>query len=138
LIAQHEALTPRELSSRLELTGAESLSAWMGRLQKWRIVVQTGRTKSTRYYVEPTIMRKMDFSTATTLTRIEPPRLRALILEDLRRHPNSGIGDINRRIGAEISRNQIRKEIKNLCNQGEIEAEKEKRWRQYSLKQKAV
>jgi ATP-dependent DNA helicase RecG len=137
LIAQHEALTPRELSSRLELTGAESLSAWMGRLQKWRIVVQTGRTKSTRYYVEPTIMRKMDFSTATTLTRIEPPRLRALILEDLRRHPNSGIGDINRRIGAEISRNQIRKEIKNLCNQGEIEAEKEKRWRQYSLKQKA-
>jgi ATP-dependent DNA helicase RecG len=137
LIAQHEALTSRELSSRLELTGAESLSAWMGRLQKWRIVVQTGRTKSTRYYVEPTIMRKMDFSTATTLTRIEPPRLRALILEDLRRHPNSGIGDINRRIGAEISRNQIRKEIKNLCNQGEIEAEKEKRWRQYSLKQKA-
>jgi ATP-dependent DNA helicase RecG len=135
LLAQHEALAARDLLLGLELAGAESLSLWMGRLQKWGIVVQTGRTKSTRYYVAPNLMRKMDFPTTTTLTRIEPPRLRALILEDLRRHPNSGIGDIHRRIGVEISRNQIRHEIKNLYVQGEIEAEKEKRWRRYSLKQ---
>jgi ATP-dependent DNA helicase RecG len=99
LLAQQDGLTARNLADCLELGNVEALASWMGHLLKWGLVKQVGRTRATRYYIDPNLLRKLDFSATTTLTRIEPHRLRALILEDLRRHPESAIGDIHQRIG---------------------------------------
>ena len=138
LLAQHDSLTARELADCLELRHTEELASWMGNLPERGLVKQTGRTRGTRYYVDPDLMRKLDFSSITTLTRIEPHRLRALIVEDLRRHPGSAIGDIHHRIGEEIPHNQVRREIKALVDQGDVVYQGEFRWRRYRLRTDSI
>jgi len=138
LLAQQDSLTAHDLVACLELGHAEALGPWMGHLQERGLVKQVGRTRATRYYVDPNLMRKLDFISTTTLTRIEPHRLRALILEDLSRHPASAIGDIHKRIGNEIPLSQVRRELKALVEKRDIVYQGEYRWRRYSLEPGSV
>ncbi|OPY68469.1 MAG: Divergent AAA domain protein [Syntrophorhabdus sp. PtaU1.Bin050] len=133
LLAQHDALTARELCRLLELPSVDGLHVWLGRLPEWGLVQSSGRTQATRYFVSPGILRRMDFSAATTLRRIEPHRLRALILEDLRRYPNSAIGDVNRRIGPEIPYKQAKRALDRLIAERKVIYEGERRGRRYRL-----
>ena len=75
----------------------------------------------------------MDFSGTTTLSRIEPHRLKALIVEDLERYPGSAIGDIHDRIGPEINRRRIKRAIDWLVGDGVVHYKGEKRGRRYSV-----
>jgi ATP-dependent DNA helicase RecG len=131
LLAQHEAMSAREVMDRLELSEIESLSRWMGRLQKMGLVRHRGRGRATRYFVEPTLLRRMDFSIPTTLSRIEPHRLKALIVEDLERYPGSAIGAVHKRIGLEINKRTIKRIIDELLAEGSAYFEGEKRGRRY-------
>lgn len=131
LLAQHEGLTARDLAQLLELEDASGVARWMGRLPKWGLVRQTGRTKGTRYFVDPEFLRKLEFPSRTTLARIEPHRLRSLILEDLERNPGSSFGEIHQRIGDEIPDHQVRKQIKTLVEEERIAYQGEYRWRRY-------
>jgi ATP-dependent DNA helicase RecG len=70
----------------------------------------------------------------TTLERVEPHRLRALILEDLERYPDSGRADIHRRIGLEIHSKTVSRALDTLLKAGEILASGERRWRTYRLR----
>ena len=88
---------------------------------------QTGRTKGTRYYVAPDLLRRLNFPAQTSLARIESYRLDALVLEDIGRYPGSSIGEIHVRIGKEISRRQVRFALNRLCKKGELRIEGEKR-----------
>lgn len=133
LLAQHEALTARELAKKLELPDAESLRSWTARLLDWGLIRQTGRTQATRYFVDPGLVRRLDFPAATSLKRIEPHRLRALIVEDLARYPDSAIGEIHRRIGAEIPRSQVKRILESLVADGVVQHQGEKRWRRYRV-----
>jgi len=133
LLAQHDALTARELAKLLALPGTEALGSWMGQLQQLGIVRQSGRTSGARYFIAPKLLRDLEFTATTTLRRIEPHRLRALILEDLRRYPDSAIGEIHRRIGEEIDRNQLRMALRSLVLSLKVVGRGEKRWRRYSV-----
>ncbi|MDY6990753.1 MAG: hypothetical protein SWQ30_22150 [Thermodesulfobacteriota bacterium] len=73
----------------------------------------------------------MDFSGPTTLSRIEPHRLKALIVEDLERYPGSAIGDVHARIGSEINRRKIKRAIDVLLAEGGLDYKGEKRGRRY-------
>lgn len=123
LLAQHDALTARELLALLELPSVEALQPWLSRLLDWSIVKSTGRTQATRYFVDPTLLKSLDFSGATTLKRIEPHRLAALILEDVGRYPKTRIGDIHTRIGLEIPRSRVRRATEQLVKDGKLRAE---------------
>ncbi|MWK54654.1 ATP-dependent DNA helicase [Pseudomonas otitidis] len=114
LLAQYEALTAKELVERLELSHADQLRPWLERLCKWDLVLQSGRTQATRYFVQPELLRTLAFPAVTTLKRIEDHRLRALVLEDLQRYPGSAIGEIHLRIGEEIPRRRLRTMLGNL------------------------
>ena len=133
LLVQHEAMTARELGRQLELDDAESLRPWIARLLDWGLVKHTGRTQATRYFVDPGLVRRLEFPAATSLKRIEPHRLRALIVEDLERYPDSAIGEIRRRIGAEIPRSQIKRVLDSLVADGTVRYQGEKRWRRYRV-----
>jgi ATP-dependent DNA helicase RecG len=133
LLAQHDSLTAHDLAAYLELGHAEALAPWMGHLQERGLVKQVGRTRATRYYVDPNLLRRMDFSQPTTLSRIEPHRLEALIIEDLRRYPGSAIGDVHNRIGSEINRRRIKRALDVLVMAGEVHYEGEKRGRRYRV-----
>ena len=131
LLAQHDALTARELAAKLELPSVEELQPWLKRLLDWHLVQSAGRTQATRYFVDPGLLRSLKFSGETTLKRIEPHRLAALVLEDLQRYPESAISDIHRRIGGEIHPKQVKRALEDLIGRGAVRFEGNKRWRRY-------
>lgn len=79
------------------------------------------------------MLRRLDFAGSTSLKRIEPHRLQALVVEDLQRYPNSAIGDINKRIGEEISYRQVKSALDALCEAERVAFSGERRWRKYRL-----
>jgi ATP-dependent DNA helicase RecG len=131
VLVQYEALTARQFCDILELSNVSVIPAWLGRLQDWEVIRQVGRTSGTRYFVDPKILRKLEFPTHTTLARIEPYRIIELVLEDLQRHPNSAFGEIHERIGLEIPVHQVRKQIQELVNQDLLRYKGQNRWRRY-------
>lgn len=133
LLAQTEGLSAAELSERLELPDPAALRPWLGRLLELGLIEQTGRTNATRYFVPPALIREAGLDKRTTLTRVQPHRLRALILEDLERFPGSGRGDIHRRIGKEIHTKTLSRALEALLTEGQIVATGERRWRTYRL-----
>jgi ATP-dependent DNA helicase RecG len=78
------------------------------------IVDQTDRTRGTRYFVKPALLREAGMDLRTTLSRVQPHRLRVLILEDLDRYPDSSSAEIHRRIGPEIARRTFSRALKDL------------------------
>nr|WP_244258970.1 ATP-binding protein [Cupriavidus gilardii] len=120
LLAQHDALTARELVNALELSSVDALQPWLKRPLQWRLVLSAGRTQATRYFVDPELLRNLDFSAVTTLKRIEPHRLLALVVEDLERYPGSKISEIHQRIGLEISRSRLRRGLEQLVREGRL------------------
>jgi ATP-dependent DNA helicase RecG len=133
LLAQTEGLSAVELADRLELEDPAALRAWLGRLLEWGLVEQTGRTKGTRYHVPPKLLREAGLDKLTTLKRVQPHRLRALVVEDLERFPDSGRADIHRRIGPEINAKTLARALDALLREGRIVAAGERRWRKYRL-----
>lgn len=133
LVAQTEGLSAVELAEQLELPDLSALRPWLGRLVELGILEQTGRTKATRYHVPPTLLRDAGLDKVTTLKRVQPHRLRALILEDLERFPNSAKADIQRRVGPEIPERTLRRALEALIQAGEVVPIGEKRWRTYRI-----
>lgn len=73
-LAQHDAMTARELAAVLELPSVEALQSWITRLLAWDMMQSAGRTQATRYFVDPGLLRTLNFVGGTTLKRIAPPR----------------------------------------------------------------
>ncbi len=120
VLALSEGVTARELAELLEIDSASQLAPWLGRLVNAGLIKTMGRTKATQYFVEPSLLRDSNIKLPTTLSRIEPYRLQELIREDLHRYPNSKIGEIGSRIGAEISRSKLKKALAAMTQQGQV------------------
>lgn len=133
LIAQTEGVSALGLAEELELPDALALRPWLGRLPTFGLVEQSGRTNATRYFVPPALLRETGLDATTTLSRVQPHRLRALIVEDLERFPDSGRADIHRRIGPEIHEKAVARALDALLSEGAIVATGERRWRTYRL-----
>lgn len=133
LVAQTESLSAVELTEQLELSDPSALRPWFGRLIEWGLIEQTGRTKATRYFVPPALLRSVGLDRITTLKRVQPHRLRALILEDLDRFPDSPAKEVHRRVGQEIPDRTVRRALKALMEAGEVSASGQTRWRKYRV-----
>ena len=96
------------------------------------LVEQAGRGKATHYHVPPRLLRQAGLDGKTTLVRVQPHRLRALILEDLERYPASALTDVRRRVGPEIPERTFRRAMDALVADGDVTKTGEHRWRRYS------
>lgn len=114
-----------------ELEDGESLKSWLGRLPELGILGTSGRTQGMRYYVDPALLRASGLEGKTTLVRIEPHRLEALVLEDLARYPGASSSEVNRRIAPEIGIRAVRGAIERLESKGQVRHVGERRWRRY-------
>ena len=132
-LAQTEGMTARELGAMLETDGAEELAPWLGRLPTLGLVQSAGRTKGTRYFVDPKLLRNANISIPTTLRRIEPHRLRELVREDLQRYPLSKIGEIGARIGPEVNRPQLKRALAELVSLAVVVMEGKQNGARYRL-----
>ena len=133
LLAQHEAMTARELASALELPSGGELALWLKRPLDWKIVQTRGRTQSTRYYIDPQLLKGLEFIGDTTLKRIEPHRLLALIEEDVGHYRGTKIGQIHERIGPEIPRSRLKRAMKQLVEERRLVTEGKGSGTRYSL-----
>lgn len=133
LLAPTEGLSAVELAGQLELNSPQEAGRWLDRLINLGLVQQTGRTKATRYFVPPDLLKTAGLDQMTTLKRVSPHRLRALVLEDLERYPDSAISAIHRRIGSEISGRAIKRALDALIDDGQVAGVGARRWRTYRL-----
>jgi ATP-dependent DNA helicase RecG len=131
LIAQHEVLTITQLTRALELKSAEEARPWLGRLVEFGIVSARGRTKGVEYFVQPELLRKLEFKGKTTLKGIEGHRLRELILRDLEKYKRAPIGKLHARIGLEIPRRKLIYELQKLVAEQQIGQEGVRKGRVY-------
>lgn len=130
-LAQSEGMSATELATALELEDPSQLRHWLHRLLELQLVGQTGRTRATRYFVDPALLQEVGFDHQTTLRRIEPHRLRALIEEDVMRYPGSSSTEIHQRVGREIPDRTLGRAIEHLLETNRISSRGEKRWRRY-------
>jgi ATP-dependent DNA helicase RecG len=133
LMAPTEGLSAVELAEQLELNSPPEVGRWLDRLINLGLVQQAGRTKATRYFVPPDLLKASGLDHQTTLKRVSPHRLRALVLEDLERYPDSAISDIHRRIGSEIAQRTIKRSLDQLTLGGRVKPSGENRGRTYRL-----
>jgi ATP-dependent DNA helicase RecG len=138
ILAQADGLTAIDLCQQVEVVGADALRRWLGRLLALGLVQTSGRTKGLRYFVDPTLLRGAKLPAATTLARIEPHRLRALILEDLGRYPGSASSEVHSRVGPELSSKSIKRAIDELVAAGQVAHTGQKRWRRYRLAERSA
>lgn len=136
LIAQNGMLTSIKLSNKLCVRNNDSLKYWMGNLLKNEIILSKGKTKATEYYVNPELLKNVDFKGKTDLKRIEPHRLEHLILEDLKIYSPSAKSDIHTRVGLEIHDKKLKRSIDKLVEEGKVLKIGEKRGTQYKLSDK--
>ena len=126
-------MTAKEFAEKLELSNVSETKSWLGRLLDTGLVHTSGRTQATRYFLNPDLLRDSTLSLNTTLTRIEPHRLEALVVEDLYRYPGSSISEIHGRIAPEIKRRTLKTALDHLVEKGKVRPKGEKRWRRYYL-----
>lgn len=133
MLAQSDGLRAVEFAERLALDDVGSLRTWVNRLLEVGLVDQAGRTQATRYFVPPAILQSAGLERRTNLSRVQPHRLKALIIEDLQRFPGSGLSAINRRIGPEINDKAVSRALLELVKAGEVIPAGKNRYRVYSL-----
>lgn len=115
MIAQAGSISGSELIRQLELKDNVALRPWLRPLIHMGLVeTNDGKTKSVEYRIAPQLLRDSRFKGKTTLKRIEPHRLRELIIEDLKLYGASSVKDINTRIGEEITYKSIQRMLKSL------------------------
>lgn len=85
-----------------------------------------------RYFVPPSLLRAIGLDLRTTLSRVQPHRLRALIQEDVERYPGSSSSEIHQRVGAEIPVRAFRSALQELVDEGTVLPTGERRWRRYN------
>lgn len=133
LLAGRDGVSAVEFTERLAPHDPPSLRAWIARLLELGLVHQVGRTKATRYFVPPQILRSAGLDHPTTLSRVQPHRLRALIVEDLERFPHASRVEIHERVGPEIHAKVVTRALRDLLAEGTLVAVGERRWRRYRL-----
>ncbi len=134
LIAMHESVTARELEKLLELNNSDELRPWLQHLIRQGLVISCNvRSRGLEYRVNLTLLQKSEFRGKTSLKRIEDYRLKELIIEDLKLYKEARIGDIQERIGSEISEKRVKAQILGLEEDGIIGRRGSNRWTTYYL-----
>lgn len=134
LIAQHESISATDLIKLLNLKNRNELSPWLDKLVDDGIVETSGRKKGKEYWVCSHILKESGYKGQTSLKRIEPYRIRELIIEDLKIYECASLRDIQQRIGDEISYQKLWKQLDNMIKEGILESTGKNRWTKYRLK----
>ena len=134
LIAQHESISAANLIKLLNLKNRDELSPWLDKLVDDSIVETSGRKKGKEYRVCSHILKESGYKGQTSLKRIEPYRIRELIIEDLKIYECASLRDIQQRIGDEISYQKLWKQLDNMIKEGILESTGKNRWTKYNLK----
>ena len=130
-IAAEAKMQATKLSSYLQLSDDERLRTYVEPLLRDGIINKKGTKKGTTYYINPKLIANSKANIKTSLKTIEPYALKALILEDLKYHPQSLISEIAERL-PDVELSDLRKMVYSMVGH-EIKATGGKTYRKYEL-----
>ena len=130
-IAAETKIQATKLSSYLQLSDDDRLRSYVEPLLRDGIINKKGTKKGTTYYINPKLIANSKANIKTSLKTIEPYALKALIIEDLKYHPQSLISEIAERL-PDVERSDLRKMIYSMVG-NEINAIGGKTYRRYEL-----
>lgn len=132
IILQNKVMSASELSSELQLNGGERLRSYTDSLIENKIILSYGRGKGIKYMINPKFVANSKVQFTTTLKTIEPYRLRALIIEDLKYHPNSLLREMASRL-PDVEYADLDRTVKKMVAKGSIIPIGGRRYRRYTL-----
>ena len=132
LIARYKKLLSTELVKLLQLPEDDRLRIYTARLSDLEIVNTRGIKKGNEFIVNPQLIRNSKANIITSLKTVEPHRLVALIEEDLKLHPLSTKGEVQKRL-PDINEKDLRKYLYQLVAKGILLTEGGKTYRRYKL-----
>jgi ATP-dependent DNA helicase RecG len=132
LVATEKKILSTQLASKLQLAQEEKMRSWIGSLMENGILVTHGIKKGTEYLLNPELFAQAKLDIKPSLKTLEPYKLEALIVEDLKYNGKSKLSDVQNRL-KEISENDIQKTIYRMVVQGDLITEGAKRNRSYTL-----
>ncbi len=133
IILQKRSLHASELAKELQLTEQDRLRTYVDILLTKEIIITKGIGKGTKYEISPSFLNKTKVQSPTTLKTIEPHRLKALILEDLRFYPNSSIAEMVTRL-PDVEYVDLEKMVRTMARKEEIIPLGGRKYRRYKAK----
>lgn len=132
IIAQHGSILATEFTKLLQIPDDKTLKNWLGKLQDNKIVLTKGKTKGTQYFINPQLLKDTNLA-ITNLKKIDEPRLKQLLIEDILSYPYSKREEIHNRIGKEIPIRKVRNILYSLVKSGEVKIKGGKKFREYFI-----
>lgn len=132
VIATEKKVLATKLSEKLQLNQEDKLKNWVGSLLEKSIVITRGIKKGTQYLLNPDIFSQAKLDLKPSLKTIEPHKLKALILEDLKYNGFSKMTAIKERL-KEVLPQDIQKMVYKMTNNAELATKGAKRNRTYGI-----
>lgn len=134
-VATQKKVLSTQLSNSLQLNHSDKLKYWLGSLLENGILISRGVRKGTEYLLNPDLFSQAKLNLTHSLKTIEPHRLQALIIEDLKINGSSKISDIHKRI-PEVLEADVRKQVYKMIKTGQLEPLGAKKDRVYCIPKK--
>lgn len=122
IVATRKKILATQLTVALQLNQEDKLKYWLGSLLDKNILISRGVKKGTEYLLNPDLFSQAKLNLTPSLKTIEPHKLEALILEDLKYNGKSGMAAIKERL-SEVYPNDIQKLVYKMARKGIIEKE---------------
>lgn len=135
VVATEKKILSTQLSNKLQLNQEDKLKYWLGSLLDKGIIVSRGIKKGTEYLLNPDIFSQAKLNLTPSLKTIEPHKLKALIIEDLKYNGFSKMAQIQERL-SEALPDDVRKTIYKMVKLGELITKGGKRNRTYGIQKK--
>ena len=132
IVARQKKIFSTELIKILQLPEEVRFNSWYASLVEQKILMIYGIKKGTAFTINPKLISNSKLNIKPSLKTMEPHRLKALIVEDLKIHPRSKSSDIQDRL-QDIPIEEIRRILFSMEKEKIILAEGAKRYKVYVL-----
>lgn len=135
IIASEKKMPATELASRLQLAKEDRTRDWIGSLIEKSILVTHGKKKGTQYLLNPKLFEQAQIDITPSLKTMEPYKLEALVIEDLKYNGRSKLSNIKQRLEG-ISGKEVQKTVYRMADEGILSTQGAKKNRTYELVKK--
>lgn len=137
VIATEKKILSTQLANKLQLTDEDKMRSWVNGLLDKQIIISQGKKKGTSYLLNPELFAQAKLDITPSLKTLEPYKVEALIVEDLKYNGESKMADINSRV-PEIGAKEVQKTVYKLVKDGTLVTKGSKKNRTYYIVQKKI
>tara|TARA_R110002167_G_scaffold365993_1_gene592499 strand:+ start:239 stop:1885 length:1647 start_codon:yes stop_codon:yes gene_type:complete len=135
IIATEKKILTTQLASKLQLNQEDKMRTWVSGLIEQTIIITQGIKKGTAYLLNPELFAQAKLDIIPSLKTLEPYKLEALIIEDLKYNGESKLSEIKSRT-PEVSEKDIQKAVYKLAKENVLQVLGGNRNRSYKLSKK--